>query len=353
MSTFSFFITEKCNIECSHCCLNSSPRLKDSIDIDDVVQFSRIFNSTDFDTVVFTGGEPSVVGKKLFTTIESLKIYKKNIRLVTNCLWAGTASSAERFLGLCLASGVDQIAFSTSEFHQEFVSIERVARAWHTARSMNFRLVTVIASHEFDDDYHQLITSRLSELAPLNAVVRCVASKVEVTRVQRIGRFRSDNIPSGRSNIYRKNPYRVRCPASVTSPAISAVGHLWACAGMDLTGNQFLDFGRIAPDNVVERYREMRRSTIPMAIRYLGPGFLLKFIAEKDGCEYRKDLISFCEICQDLTRKPEFKAGLVRHEAEIRLLLREKMQELGLPDIDSIEANAPAPGSPVQALPSS
>lgn len=347
-------VSNRCNIECSHCCMKSSPSRISKSTHDDIDQIFRDFSLLyEIKMIVLTGGEPSVTGRKLFDIIRTARQFCPNVRLVTNASWAGTQQSAEKFVRKIYDSGVSEIAFSTSEHHQQFIEIEIISRAWHAARALPFNLVAVAASHEFNDDYNQSILNQISLNEQSSNNVHCGNSFVRAGRVQRIGRFESEQVPKGRHNIHHKNPYRLRCPAAVVSPAISADGDLWACVGMDLTDNEFLNFGTITPENASHRFQEMQHSTIPMAIRYLGPGFLLKFIAAKDGLVYRKDLISFCEVCQDLTRKPEFKEGLLRHEAEIRVLLRQKMQELGLPDIDSIEENAPAPGSPVQARPSS
>lgn len=88
----------------------------------------------DYQVVVFTGGEPTLAGKDLFTAIARASSLGLSTRVVSNAHWAATDALASRMVNALLGAGLCEINFSTGDQHARFVSVDNIVRAARAAR---------------------------------------------------------------------------------------------------------------------------------------------------------------------------------------------------------------------------
>lgn len=331
MRELAVVINSTCPLECAHCCTNSGPNRKDRLRLS---QFERVFGSLavsgQFKSVVFTGGEPTLLGKDLCSAIAMCKKGGWTTRLVTSASWATTPKRAKDLLDQLSNAGLDEISFSWDDAHEDFVPIDRLKRAWIAAKSYTFSVVTIANTHGPKSKWTPVtIQAALGERIPIlrgdAEGFKQFATSQHATRygivnqhLQRIGRG-AKGVPReavGRRDA--RDPMDLTCPSSIENPALSAKGHLVACGGMELDGNPFLDFGDVTARDAAIVYSEAHKNIVAQAIRYLGPGAVMTFVAHEEGEDVGgNDFISICEICQDLTSKPKWIALLRKHQHKL------------------------------------
>ena len=85
--------------------------------------------------VVFSGGEPTLLGKQLFEAISYAHAKGLKTRVVSNAHWATTPERALSMIDKLMQSGLTEINFSLSDYHQPFVPTERVCNGLRAANN--------------------------------------------------------------------------------------------------------------------------------------------------------------------------------------------------------------------------
>jgi hypothetical protein len=79
--------------------------------------------------VIFTGGEPFLLGEGLFKIIKHCSKKKLLTRIVSNAYWASSNHKAEKIISRLKTIGLTEINFSVDDFHQEFIPIQYIKNA--------------------------------------------------------------------------------------------------------------------------------------------------------------------------------------------------------------------------------
>ena len=148
LPSLSIQATYQCNISCKHCGPNCAPEENDWMTPDEIRDLIRQGAELGTTTVVFTGGEPSLLREELprivrFTHEQGII----NSRVVTNAKFGSSYNKAKRILGSWIEAGLVELNLSCGEFHQEFIPLEHVANAYRAADDLGFK--TVLLAGEF------------------------------------------------------------------------------------------------------------------------------------------------------------------------------------------------------------
>src|SRR5215813_11157497 len=90
----SLLLTLQCNAQCMHCGTHSSPRVKGRLDPQIARRLIREARDLGYQLVAFTGGEATLYGPELLELIRLTTDLGMPARLVTNAVWATSASRA-------------------------------------------------------------------------------------------------------------------------------------------------------------------------------------------------------------------------------------------------------------------
>ncbi len=85
------------------------------------------------EVVVFTGGEPFLLGEDLYKAVKYAHVRKLLTRIVTNTFWATSRDKAFYIINRLKDSGLTELNFSCDDFHQEFIPIEHIKWACEAA----------------------------------------------------------------------------------------------------------------------------------------------------------------------------------------------------------------------------
>lgn len=120
------YITNKCNFRCSHCSNESSPEETNALDADKVaVYLRRASNIVKFQIIHVSGGEPFMNPKALDAVFKFARDNGKRVAINTNGKLLMTRGGLDQ--ALANSDVITDLFISTSEWHEEFFSLSRVA----------------------------------------------------------------------------------------------------------------------------------------------------------------------------------------------------------------------------------
>lgn len=144
--TLTIITTYQCNAACNDCCFGCNPSISLRLRLEDIREFinQAIDSFPGLRLVVFTGGEPFLLGKDLFAAIRHAKDRELLTRCVSNGYWGKKEAFARRTARNLLESGVDEINISTGLDHAKWVDIGAVVSAAIAVADLGiFSLITV------------------------------------------------------------------------------------------------------------------------------------------------------------------------------------------------------------------
>ncbi|WP_334054493.1 radical SAM protein [Burkholderia cepacia] len=336
VSQFTILTTNQCTATCGHCSMNSSPQRTGKLSFEVISETieSLIENNNRLDTVIFAGGEPTLLRSDLLDAIAFCADKGLNTRLVTNASWAITEKLAERMVTSFREAGLAEINYSVDDFHQPDIDFSCIVNAWRASKNKGFDSVVIAncygpKSHITSD----FIRTQLAEDLPAfwdgdggqNATVmpsedgtRYLLSN---SRLQRLGR--GSDLPDGAIIFPEEKVLNLPCPWAVRSAALSAGGHLVACCGTEAHGNEFLDFGDVREFGVGDLLEKANESLVIKVIRKYGPYFLMNFIKSYAGDEkiFKDRYSSVCEICEGIVHNPRAREIAKEYLPEISPIL--------------------------------
>lgn len=324
--------TNQCTARCAHCVMNSSP------DRHDRLTFSQIRKVLDHLTalnqlrvVVFSGGEPMLLGDELLDMIAYADGLGLITRVVTNGYWAISPEKARERLIDLIEAGLQELNISADDEHLPYVPFERVEYAWRASKGMGFHAVVIANSSRPDGQITPaFIMKRLDEKTSLRFDERghqqCLPKPGEDgtvyllsnATVQYLGRAKEyidrDTV------LYTTEPARLEggCQNALRRPALSYNGHLVACCGIEVEQNSILDIGDTAVDKAVDLIARADDNVILNAIALKGPSFLKRFIEYyAPEVTFYERYASLCQLCEHIVKRPAAMDVLFNHCAEL------------------------------------
>lgn len=120
----SFMYSKECDLECPFCMYDSSPRVKDQIDLPKLRNFIESIDNDLINSYGLYGGEPTILADRYSKIIEMLPRDKPKF-VITNGTWSKTEPATTAFLNWC--SKYKLTAFvSGTPYHQKFQNKELI-----------------------------------------------------------------------------------------------------------------------------------------------------------------------------------------------------------------------------------
>ncbi|MCM1176016.1 MAG: radical SAM protein [Blautia sp.] len=130
LNTLAFSLTDKCNAQCSVCCLFCSP--ENNAVLDSSLVKSYIRQAKEMGTVrliSFTGGEALMCPGELRECVRYAHQMGFEVSLVTNGFWGADYRKGFALMESLLQDGLNRITISADKFHQEYIPIQSVKNA--------------------------------------------------------------------------------------------------------------------------------------------------------------------------------------------------------------------------------
>jgi Radical SAM superfamily/Iron-sulfur cluster-binding domain len=292
---FPIFLDYKCNYECGHCSVGSSPRTKFPIDEDLV--FSYISQIAELPTaagVVFTGGEPTLRKDLLLRAIASAEERGLMTRVVTNAWWARTPTKAEQFVEDLRRAGLQELNTSWDGFHAEFGSLDNVANAVAAGLEAGMRVsVGIVETQEGGSHKQALVAAVADRLGKTKEELRLMPLYVLVDFPAKVGAAESLDLTGVRAG----ERVFTGCTEVGTTLSLHPDGTVRGCCGHAVFYTPDLVLGDLRTTRLEDIVEGAQGNIVYWWLRSQGPAGILRTLGADVG-----DATHICDACSTLFR---------------------------------------------------
>jgi len=312
-----FVYCAKCNSECRHCVVSSSPRRKEKLDFDRVMDSLKQFPKFGIKSFAIAGGEPFLFLDELVELCSVASKKGVNFRVVTNGFWASSKKKTDEILSSFVSVGLTNLNVSADDFHSEFIPEKNIFNILESASEKGVRVILrgVLRKGDTPLDW----TSKYRKY--LGKETNFDFSFQPLMPVGRAAKLKKNSFPLIPFNVYSK----IKCLAADADPTIHFDGtFLPCCIPLGFTNSPFVlgDFYENSLEELVNAYRN---SLFVFYLINKGPVALVK-LAEKNKLKpvnkinnTVKGCIGICDYCIHALGK--FSAE------DINLLLEEEFEK--------------------------
>lgn len=308
------YLTNKCNVTCRHCCVNSGPQEDGKLELEHLVPtIVAGARAGIIKGLHISGGEPFIYLSDVRVLLGHAKELEILAGVNTNVSWAKSRDRAETLLRSL--PGLTQLLISTDTYHEDFIPLANVRHAVEAGLSLGLVVqIAVCTPGGRETDFVARLRDCLGER---------LSGQVDIglNAVEPVGRGRDLEEANWRK-VSRQFPAG-RC-SQVNRPIILQGGDLFACCNScvsETCRSSPLNLGNLHYETVAENFEKADKSHILQAIRALGPAFLGNTLVEAGlggelAGEYGEGDI--CGLCSDIMSKPSLTKALAtilsRHE---------------------------------------
>ncbi|AKT40989.1 radical SAM protein [Chondromyces crocatus] len=314
IETIVLHYTDRCNIECAHCCVSSGPKRTTKFEpaaARDLIQQAAALG---IGAVKFTGGESLLFPEEILELTRLAGSLGLEVGVVTNGFWAPTVEAGKAFLEPFVASGLRELDVSVDVWHWKFLDPGQVGHAIAAARSfpeLLVRMYRVLKADESPTDpafyaaYGLDLEALRFESCNANDMLRRrldgAANGVTVrwTYASRIGRAKSLPLADTRT-VPVAEVAPARCTEVTMAPIAYPDGTLYACCSGKVP--RPLVAGNLRETSLAELQGRMERNALLQFIATFSPKELHDALVAR-GVELPKNCDSVCHICKSALSK--------------------------------------------------
>lgn len=310
-----FSVTNRCTARCRDCPVVHEGNPPHSLSADEMIQIIEdILHFGFLQLVVFTGGEPFLIGDDLNKVVKYAANHGVLTRIVTNAYWATTKEKAVEILTDLKMAGLTELNISCDDFHQEFVPLENIRNANDAALAIDLPLLLACRKTPggvIDKDYLskylgvQLKTFTSGEENPDNNVI---LDGVNIPIKSGAHKY------SGLSD----NSWMGPCENVLTRIIIAPDKRVQICCGIASSSIEELYIGTLYKDgNLLEILQRGNADLMTNWLALEGPSSILNFVRSKDrGIDLPDTYVNRCHACNELFSRQDVREILARHGAE-------------------------------------
>jgi Radical SAM superfamily/4Fe-4S single cluster domain len=312
----SLLLTLQCNAQCEHCGTMSGPKVKTRLELEDAQSAIDQAAGSGYKMVVFTGGEPLMYGKGLFTLIEQATALGLPTRVVTNAFWASPLQAARTMARRLVRAGLREINFSTGDQHARFVDVDNIIRA--TRACLDEGLPVSVMVETVRDARWCIETIRQRPL------FESLIGTVDAERINfcespwmPLDADQAQAYPCGYTAHRGNVATRLGCDSIMNTTTVLADGRIMACCGLGTQTIPELEVGNLRTSTFAEVDRRVNDDFLKRWIKIEGPERIVAWAAEKDpSIEWEHRFAHRCQACKKLYSDPKVRAAIVEHHEE-------------------------------------
>jgi len=334
IQTIVFSTTDKCPIHCDFCGLNCDPKNSNVLDfqwmkskIDDVYAWGIL------EQVIFTGGEPMLLGDTIVELIEYCSKKKLLTRIVSNAFWAKTSKKTKLIIKSLKRAGLTEINFSVDDFHQEYIPMANIKYAVDAC--VEYELPVLIAHKEMPNTKisKEYIEAKLGRKLPF--FKRDDHEKHPVV----ISSGWTVPIGKGSKNITEKewkphnwkdhvDNWKHPCKSVLEQLVLTHDKKLSICCGIIQPHIKEIVFD-IEEGHLAETIEQANSDLLTNWLSLEGPYGIMKFIKKKDPSIIFNDYyVQACHLCNDIFSRTETRKILEDHLDEYSSVIEFKRSTL-------------------------
>ncbi|WP_195363037.1 radical SAM protein [Lactococcus lactis] len=289
----------KCTAKCKDCCFSCSPNEKEILSLTDIKNFIKEISSfSDISSIVWTGGECTLLGDKLIDGLTYAKKLGLSSRIVTNCSWATSKNKVLHFLTRLKNAGLEEINLSTGDSHQEFIKIDKIITVTEISLELGIRVLISVENTKYSkfdiDDLRDSPEYKKIKERDKNGLVTAIPSSWISFGEQSYDYDES-------AFIEKKNG----CNSLYNTIALNPKGDLLSCCGLTVRYMPEMHLGKASLGKVVPLYNQQKNDFLKQWLFTSGPINILKQVKIWDKNIELPRFVHPCQACAYLFQTPE------------------------------------------------
>jgi len=318
IKSICFLTTYQCNAKCSHC--ECGPQEYERLSLADMIRL--IDEGIELGTVgqiVFSGGEPTLLGDDLFDAIRYASSRALLTRIVTNGWWGTTPKAASDYVNRLRESGLSEINISVDDLHQKYISLSRVVNAFRACYDQ--RLPCLIAHKQNRDaEITPEVLSREFgiELIPFEPGHRYTHEEsCRLISTGAIIPITRDEELADESQML-SSPWTGSCSSVLRDIIVGAKGNFLPCCGIIQKDLPELTRHSLHKHSLIDAIDYANQDVVLNWIALDGPAAMAAFVTEKNPkIQFKNRYAGICHICNDVLTRPEARQIIADHISEI------------------------------------
>jgi hypothetical protein len=321
LSSLVLSTTYKCPVKCRYCGAECSPENNERLSYNDMISFiDQVYTFGKLHLVVFTGGEPFLLGNNLLRSVKYCSDKGLTTRIVTNAYWAKTPLLAKRIIKKYIDAGLSEINLSCDDYHQEHIPIENIKYA--NEACLEFNLPCLIGHKVMKDckisiEYlEEFLGYRLARFDPgkVNPDNNVISSGYTVPLTDNMHLIPDEDILYPETDHHWKGP----CTSILKHVIITPRKELSICCGMISRKVREIFYGPIdGRTNLKEAIVLAHQDLIVNWLALEGPYGIMKFILNKaPDIPFRKKYVSICHLCSEIFTREDCRMVLLKYGHE-------------------------------------
>jgi len=332
LSSLVFSTTYRCPISCRYCGAECGPDRTERLSAQDMLDLvDQVHSWEKLELVVFTGGEPFLLGRDLLRCVEHCARKGLATRIVTNAFWAVNPRTAGRIARAYKEAGLTEINISCDDYHQEFIPLERVKYANEACAEAG---LPALLGHKVMngctltlEGLEQSLDVKLARFDPTkrnpdNNVV-CTGYTVPVAKDMHL-------IPDEEILYPPCDAWRGPCTSVLQRIVITPRKELSICCGMIPREVQEVVFGTLDLYTLEQLILMAHQDLIVNWLALEGPYGLMKFIQGKaPNIPFRPRYVNACHLCSEILTRQDCRAVLASygHEKALEIALERSLYD--------------------------
>jgi len=319
IKTVCFLTTYRCNARCGFC--ECRPESDEMLSLADMIRYmDEAIALGTVGQIVFSGGEPTLLGDDLFTAIAYARQHGLLTRVVTNGWWGKTPERADEFLNRLIAAGLHEINISLDDLHQDWIPFESVKNAFLACVRRQFRCLLahkVLMSARITRKYLEeqfgiaLIEFERDRVYTPDEECRLISTGVVVP----VGPQPHDYVPEELTY----GQFRGSCGSVLRDIIIGANHQFLPCCGIVTKNLPELTFGDLREKRMIDAIDEANNDLMANWLALEGPAAIAEFAKKKDpSLPFERRYTGICHVCNEVLTRPDVRRVLVQHIDEIK-----------------------------------
>lgn len=309
LQTLVLSVTYKCPIKCKYCGVNAGPHRKEKMSLQMIMRLLDEAHAIgSVEVVVFTGGEPFLLGDDLYSAVEYASKLGFLTRIVTNAYWATSRDKALHVISGLKDSGLTELNYSCDDFHQEFIPIECVKLACELAEEVG--IPALIASKGLCNS--TITPSYLEEYFEDKLTRFKNGCKNPSNYVYNYGTTVPVGWESGKLNekdlLWPEDEdcWKKPCQSVLKNIVITPMGELSICCGIGSVEIPETIIGNTRNNSILELLIKANNDLIVNWLALEGPYGIMRDIQKKVPIiPFRDRYVNDCHLCHDIFSRQE------------------------------------------------
>lgn len=294
-AVLSLYLTNKCNILCGHCGVESGPHESSLLAPEDVLAHVNTLASDGVvEALHVSGGEPFLYQDAMRAIARCGLAAGIQVAVNTNGFWSRNRARAEAMLDSM--PGLSQIILSTDEYHEAFLPLEVVRDAALLSLSRDLLVDIYVCTSAGRR------TGFVERLEALMGAELLAQVPVVVTTLETGGR--ADSVPEAHWRPSAGGLPGGRCDL-VNRPVVLEDGDVLACCNTTVAKRckqSPLVVGNTHREALPDILRRARGDNLLQAIRVFGPRFVAERLDPDERAQLNREYLDgdICGLCSDI-----------------------------------------------------